>query len=69
MVLKAPDFFGGSAMTNDELREIRRREFRPIRRELDFNQTDFGACSGARARDNSLALFFLGEGTPQPDFA
>jgi hypothetical protein len=37
-------------MTNDELWEIRRREFRVIREELDLNQTDFGALLG-RKRD------------------
>jgi DNA-binding XRE family transcriptional regulator len=37
-------------MTNDELWEIRRREFRAIREELDLNQTDFGALLG-RKRD------------------
>jgi DNA-binding XRE family transcriptional regulator len=37
-------------MTNDELWEIRRREFRAIREELDLNQTDFAALLG-RKRD------------------
>jgi hypothetical protein len=37
-------------MTNDELWEIRRREFRAIREELDLNQTDLGALVG-RKRD------------------
>jgi hypothetical protein len=37
-------------MTNHEVREIRRREFRAIREELDLNQTDFGALLG-RKRD------------------
>jgi hypothetical protein len=37
-------------VTNDELWEIRRREFRAIREELDLNQTDFGALLG-RKRD------------------
>ena len=37
-------------MTSDELGEIRRREFRAIREELDLNQTDFGALVG-RKRD------------------
>jgi DNA-binding XRE family transcriptional regulator len=37
-------------MTNDELWEIRRREFRAIREELDLNQTDFGVLLG-RKRD------------------
>jgi hypothetical protein len=37
-------------MLNDELLEIRRREFRAIREELDLNQTDFGALLG-RKRD------------------
>jgi hypothetical protein len=51
MLLKyrVPDFMGNS-MTNDELLEIRRREFRAIRQELDLNQTDFGALLG-RKRD------------------
>jgi hypothetical protein len=35
-------------MTNDELREIRCREFRAIREELDLNQTDFGALVGRK---------------------
>ena len=43
-------FFGNSAVTSDELGEIRRREFRAIREELDLNQTDFGALVG-RKRD------------------
>jgi hypothetical protein len=37
-------------MTDDELWEIRRGEFRAIREELDLNQTDFGALVG-RKRD------------------
>jgi hypothetical protein len=45
-----PTFLGNSAMTDDELWEIRRREFRAIREELDLNQTDFGALLG-RKRD------------------
>jgi DNA-binding transcriptional regulator YiaG len=49
-VSEVPDFLGNSAMTNDELREIRRTEFRAIREELDLNQTDFGALLG-RKRD------------------
>jgi hypothetical protein len=35
-------------MTNDELWEIRRREFRAIRQELDLNQTDFGVLLGRK---------------------
>jgi DNA-binding XRE family transcriptional regulator len=35
-------------MTNDELWEIRRSEFRAIRQELDLNQTDFGALLGLK---------------------
>jgi hypothetical protein len=42
------DFFGNSAMTNDEFWEIRRREFRAIREKVDLNQTDFGALLGRK---------------------
>jgi hypothetical protein len=43
-----PNFVGNSAVTNDELREIRRREFRAIREQLDLNQTDFGTLLGRK---------------------
>jgi hypothetical protein len=43
-----PIFSGNSAMTSDELWEMRGREFRAIREELDLNQTDFGALIGRK---------------------
>jgi DNA-binding transcriptional regulator YiaG len=48
LIASDPIFLGDSTMTNDELREIRRGEFRAIREELDLNQTDFGALLGRK---------------------